>query len=126
MLRYPPKKKRRWFEKTIRRLEGEPDQDYETAGRAAAQSLLSVIGQRKAALVSSEGKDLIRDIVPFVGDKIPVCGDMLKDADAVKAAEQYEGFVLVEAKGQSRLDQIDAEVRRIQALGKEVEGIVLL
>ena len=121
-----PKEKRRWFEKTIRRLEGEPDQDYETAGRAAAQSLLSVIGQRKAALVSSEGKDLIRDIVPFVGDKIPVCGDMLKDADAVKAAEQYEGFVLVEAKGQSRLDQIDAEVRRIQALGKEVEGIVLL
>lgn len=121
-----PGKKKRWFEKTICKLEGEPYQDYESAGRATAQSLFSLIGERKVALVSSEGDKLIQAVLPFVEGKIPVCGDLLKDAGAVKAAEQYEGFVLVEAKGQSRVGLIDAEVRRIQTLGKKVEGMILL
>lgn len=121
-----PRKKKRWFEKTICKLEGEPYQDYESAGRATAQSLLSVVGDRHVALVSSEGNKLIQAVVPFVGEKIPVCGDLLKDAEAVKAAEQYDGFVLVEAKGRSHVGLIDAEVRRIQTLGKQVEGMILL
>ena len=121
-----PRKKKRWFEKTICKLEGEPYQDYESAGRATAQSLLSIVGERKVALVSSEGDRLIQAVLPFVDGKIPACGDLLKDAEAVKAADRFEGFVLVEAKGKSQVGLIDAETRRIQSLGKNVEGMILL
>ena len=121
-----PAKKKRLFEKTIRKLEGEPELDFETAGKATAQSLLSVVGDRRIALVSSEGPDTVQEFLPFVGERIPVCGDLLRDADAVKAAKDYDGFVLVEKRGKSRFDLIDAEVRRIQALGKQTEGIILL
>ena len=121
-----PTKKKRLFEKTIRKLEGEPDLDYETAGKATAQSLLSMASGRKIALVSSAGPETVQEFLPFVGERIPVCGDLLKDANAVKAAESYDGFVLIEKRGLSRFDMIDAEARRIQALGKQTEGIILL
>ena len=121
-----PTKKKRLFEKTIRKLEGEPDLDYETAGKATAQSLLSMASGRKIALVSSAGPETVQEFLPFVGERIPVCGDLLKDANAVKAAESYDGFVLIEKRGLSRFDMIDAEARRIHALGKQTEGIILL
>ena len=121
-----PVKKKRPFEKAIRKLEGEPDLDFETAGKATAQSLFSVVGNRRIALVSSEGHDAIQEFLPFTGDRIPVCGDLLRNAEAVKAAKDYEGFVLVEKRGSSRFDLISAEVRRIESLGKQVEGIILL
>ena len=121
-----PRNEKIWFRKTIRELEGEADLDYEAAGKATAQSLFSVVGDRKIALVSSEGPDLIQKLLPFVGERVPVCGDLLKDADAVKAAENYDGFVLVEKLGKSRFDMIDAEARRIESLGKQTEGIILL
>ena len=121
-----PTKEKRLFEKTIRKLEGEPDLDYETAGKATAQSLLSMASGRRIALVSSAGPETVREFLPFVGDRIPVCGDLLRDAESVKSAGDYEGFVLVEKRGISRFDLIDAEARRIRALGKQTEGIILL
>ena len=121
-----PAKKKRLFDKTIRKLEGEPDLDFETAGKATAQSLLSVVGDRRIALVSSAGPDAIQEFLPFIGDRIPVCGDLLKDVEAVKSAKDYDGFVLVEKRGSSRFDMIDAEARRIKSLGKQTEGIILL
>ena len=121
-----PAQKKRPFEKTIRRLEGEPDLDYEAAGKATAQSLFSVVGDRRVALVSSEGPETVQEFLPFTGERIPVCGDLLRDAEAVKAARDYDGFVLVEKRGKSRFDLVAAEVRRIRSLGKQVEGIILL
>lgn len=121
-----PAQKKRLFEKTIRKLEGEPDLDYEAAGKATAQSLFSVVGDRRIALVSSEGPETVQELLPFTGERIPVCGDLLRDAEAVKAARDYEGFVLVEKRGKSRFDLVAAEVRRIRSLGKQVEGIILL
>ncbi len=121
-----PSKKKRLFDKTIRKLEGEPDSDFETAGKATAQGLFSVIGERKIALVSSAGPELVQEFLPFVGERVPACGDLLRDAEAVKAAKDYEGFVLVEKRGTSRFDLIDAEARRIRSLGKQIEGVILL
>ncbi len=133
LTRYPfpligtlPSKKKRLFDKTIRKLEGEPDFDFETAGKATAQSLFSVIGERKIALVSSVGPELVQEFLPFVGERVPACGDLLRDAEAVKAAKDYEGFALVEKRGTSRFDLIDAEARRIRSLGKQIEGVILL
>ena len=121
-----PTKKKRLFDRTIRKLEGEPDLDFESAGKATAQSLFSVIGDRRVALVSSAGAEVVREFLPFVGDRIPVCGDLLRDAEAVKAAGDYEGFVLIEKRGTSRFDLIDAEARRIRSIGKQPEGMILL
>ena len=121
-----PTKKKRLFEKTIRKLEGEPDLDYETAGKATAQSLLSMASGRRIALVSSAGPETVQEFLPFVGERIPVCGDLLRDAEAVKAAKDYDGFVLIEKRGKSNFDLIDAEARRIKSLGKQTEGIILL
>ena len=121
-----PTKKKRLFEKTIRKLEGEPDLDYETAGKATAQSLLSMASGRRIALVSSAGPETVQEFLPFVGERIPVCGDLLRDAEAVKAAKDYDGFVLIEKRGKSHFDLIDAEARRIKSLGKQTEGIILL
>ena len=121
-----PSQKKRWFEKTIRKLEGEPETDYDTAGKVTAQSLVSIIGDSKTALVSSEGGAVIDALLPYLDGHIPVCGDILKDAGAVRTAEEYDGFVLVEEREKSSLDQINNEVRRIESMGKKITGIVLL
>ena len=121
-----PDRKKRWFAKTIRRLEGEPEADFETAGKAMAQSLFSIVGDRKVALVSSEGNAIVDTILPFLGGNVPACGDILRDADAVKAAMDFDGLILVEERDKSRFDQVDNEVRRIESMGKKIEGIVLL
>ncbi len=121
-----PVRKKRWFDKSIRRLEGEPETDFDTAGKATAQSMFSIVGDRRTALVSSEGRSEIDIVLPFFDERIPVCGDILKDADAVKAAADYDSFVLVEERDKSRFDQVDNEVRRIESMGKKIEGIILL
>ena len=120
-----PVEKKRWFDQSIRKLEGEPLTDFESAGKAAAQSLSSLVGDRKVAFVSSLGRGGIEPFLPFSGERVPVCGDVITDAEAVKAAEAYDSFVLVEKRGSSRIDMVDSEVRNIQAWGKKVEGIIL-
>ena len=121
-----PSRKKRWFQKTIRRLEGEPEVAFEPAGKATAQSLFSILSERRVALVSSGGSKVIDVILPFMEGRVPVCGDILKDPAAVKDAIEYDGFVLVEEKEKSLVDQVDSEVRRIETLGKKVEGIILI
>ena len=46
-------------------------------------------------------------------------------AESVKELNDFEGIVLVEQRGKSRVDLVDAEVLRAKALGKDILGIVL-
>ena len=121
-----PNQEKRWFEKTICKLEGETETDFETAGKVTAQSLLPIVGNCKTALVSSKGSPAIDVLLPFLDGQIPACGDILKDAEAVRMAEEYEGFVLVEDREKTSLNEINNEVRRIESMGKKIKGIVLL
>ena len=121
-----PSKKKRLFEKTIRRLEGDTGADFETAARAAAQGLLSVSDNRSVCFVSSLGSKTASTLVPYLDGKIGVCGDILSDPDAVKALASFDSVVLVEQRGRSNLSLIDSEALRAKALGKEILGIVLL
>ena len=121
-----PDEEKRWFMKAIRKLEGEPDNDYESAGKTAAQSLFALVNDRRAGFVSTLGKDGIEPLLSFCGEHVTVCGDIITDPEAVKTAEVCDSFVLVEKRGASRTDLVDSEVRRIQSLGKKVEGIILL
>ena len=56
----------------------------------------------------------------------PACGDILKDVEPVKQVMEHDGVLLVEQREKFRFDRVDIEVRRIESLGKTIEGIVLL
>ena len=131
-VRYPfpllgvlPRKRKYLFEKLIRRLEGEGDYGYDAAAQAAAQSLLAAAGGKEICLVSSLGRSVTEEILPYVDGRFKSCGDILGEADAVKALAGYDGVVLVEKRGKSSVDLIDSEVQRVKALGKEIAGVIL-
>ena len=120
-----PRTKRVWFDKAIRKLEGEPIGDFEATAQATAQSLLSRIGERKVCLVSSESNSIAEKLAAYTEGRVTVLGNILKNPDAVKELSSFDGIVLVEQRGTSRVDLIDGEVLRAEALGKEILGIVL-
>lgn len=120
-----PRTKKVWFDRAIRRLEGEPVGNFEATAQATAQSLLGRIGDRAVCLVSTDSRDIAEKLAAYTEDRVQVVGSILDDAASVKELADYEGVILVERRGKSRLDLVDAEVLRAKALGKEVLGIVL-
>ena len=120
-----PRPKKLLFGNLIRRLEGDPELSFEDAARATAQSLLGVSQGRRTCLVSTEGAAVIDELVPYIGKSVGVCGNILKDAEAVKALDDYDSVVLVERRGSSNLDAIENEVTRAKVLGKDILGCVL-
>lgn len=121
-----PSTKKRWFDASIRKLEGEPTGSFDATAQATAQSLLARIGEKPICLVSSTGDEIVaRKLSAYTDDALLVIGSIIDSADAVKELAKYEGIVLVEKRGKSRLDLVDAEVLRAKALNKEIVGIVL-
>ena len=121
-----PSDKKRLFDKTIRRLEGESASGSDTVARATAQGLISISEKRSACFVSSLGKETASTLLPYLEGRIGVCGDILGDPEAVKSLAGYDSIILVEQRGRSDLSKIDSEVLRANAFGKEILGIVLL
>lgn len=121
-----PNGKRKLFARAIRRLEGDPETDFDSAARVAAQNILKLSEGKKVCLVSSLGGPAAELLAPSLGGRLAVCGDILRDPEASKTLDACEGAVLIERRGESRVDQIDGEVLRLEALGKEILGIVLL
>ena len=107
-----PGEKKKLFGNTIKRLEGEGNSSFEDVAKVTAQALFRVAD--KSALL------------PYLDGKIDVCGDILNDPKAVKDLDNYDSIILVEQKRKSVLSQIDSEVLRAKAFGKEILGIVLI
>lgn len=120
-----PRTKKVWFDKTIRKLEGEPTGNFEATAQATAQSLLSRIGDRSVCIVSTGSSAIAQKLAAYTGEKVPVIGNIIDNAEAVKKLADYTGIVLVEERGKSRVDLVDAQVLRAKALNKEILGIVL-
>ena len=120
-----PGRKKRWFARTIRRLEGDPETERESAACVAAQNVMDVASGKKACLISTLGSGAAEEFAPYLNGKLAVCGDILRDPAAVKALADFDSVVLVEERESSRLDQIDGEVQQLKTLGKEILGIVL-
>lgn len=120
-----PRQKKHLFDRQVRRLEGDPELSLEDAARSTAQSLLSAAQGRRACLISTEGSAVIDELVPYLEKGAGVCGNILKDADAVKALADYDSVFLVERRGTANLDVLENEVTRARALGKDILGIVL-
>ena len=120
-----PRTQKTWFDRTIRRLEGEPEGNFEATAQATAQSLLSRIGGRSVCLVSTDSLDMAKKLAACTEDRVKVLGSIIDDAASVKKLADFDGIVLVEQRGKSRLSLVDAEVLRAKALEKEILGIVL-
>ena len=121
-----PRTKKVWFDKTIRKLEGESVGEYEEIARATAQSILFCIGDRSVCLISTEGKSVAEKLAADVDERIKVCGDVIDDINAVRALSGFDGVILVEQRGRSRVQLIDSEIIRVRSLGKEILGMVLI
>lgn len=120
-----PRSKKVWFDKTIQKLEGDPTGDFEAVAHATVQSLISRISDQSVCLISSCCKSTAERLAASTGNKVQVIGNIIDNADAVKELANYEGIVLVEERGKSRINLVDAEVLRAKALSKEILGIVL-
>lgn len=120
-----PRAKKGWFDKTIRKLEGEPTGNFEATAQATAQSLLSRIGKRSICIVSTSTSAIAQKLAAYTDDQVQFVGNIIDNAEAVKKLAEYDGIVLVEERGKSRLDLVDAQVLRAKALNKEIIGIVL-
>ena len=120
-----PRTKKQWFDASIRKLEGEPTGSFDATAQATAQSLLARIGEKSVCLVSTGDGAVARKLAAYTDDALPVIGSIIGDANAVKELAKYDGIVLVEERGRSRVDLVDAEVLRAEALHKDIIGIVL-
>ena len=78
----------------------------------------------KAAGVSpiALGKWLNHGVKP----RLDTIGSILDNAEAIRKLSEFTGVVLVEERGKSRIDSIDAEILRAKSLGKDIIGIVLI
>lgn len=120
-----PRSKKIWFDGAIRKLEGDPEGSREAVTQATVQSLVSRVGERAVCLVSAGDSAVPKKLAAYTGDRFPVIDNIIDSADAVKELAHYDGIVLVEERGRSRVDLVDAEVLRARALNKEIIGIVL-
>ena len=91
-----PRTKKVWFDKTIRKLEGEPTGNFEATAQATAQSLLSRIGDRSVCIVSTGSSAIAQKLSAYTGEKVPVIGNIIDNAEAVKKLADSTGIVLVE------------------------------
>ena len=121
-----PGEKKKLFGNTIKRLEGEGNSSFEDVAKVTAQALFRVADKRSACFVSSLGSEKASALLPYLDGKIDVCGDILNDSKAVKDLDNYDSIILVEQRRKSVLSQIDSEVLRAKAFGKEILGIVLI
>ncbi len=121
-----PAQKKRMFDKSIRRLEGDPETDFDSAAKVSSQNLLSVAGKRSVLLISSLGDEELDLLKPYIDRRFPVCGDILRRAEAVKQLESSESVVIVEKRGKTLMNQLDTEISLAKALNKNILGIILL
>ena len=149
----PQDTKGRWFDQWIRNLEGESNAAYEEAAQVAAANLRTVAGEKKVMLVSTGEASLAKKLAASLNGLAPsqagvlkeagalsettdklsgrkanpveVAGNILEHAAAVELLKDADAVVLIEARGKAKMEQIDGEVLRLEALNKEILGIVL-
>ena len=128
--RYPllgilPCEKPRLFENAIRKLEGESCVDRSSALNSIVQTLYSLVGKRSACFVSSCGKETAGILLPWMDGRIPACGDIVNDPEAVKQLSTFDSIILIEKKGSSEISMVESEIQRAASLGKDILGIIL-
>lgn len=126
-----PSKKKFLFDKTIKRLEGDPvyaDDDVITAIAANTLAIADTEGSAGNCLVGTiEEKDpALKQLKEALDGKVSYAGNILSEARAVKALDKCSHVVLVEKRNESQIDSLTEEITKLKALKKEILGIILL
>ena len=130
LLGVAPASKRLFFDKTIKKLEGDPVYDNKAVVEATAANTLaiaSVDGSNCTMIGTIDPSDpALKQLKDSMKDKISFSGNILADAKTVKTIEKFNSVILVEKRGSSRADSISEEITKIKSLQKEVLGIILI
>ena len=81
---------------------------------------------RSVCLISSGSRNSADLIASYTENRVQTIGSILDNAEAIRKLSEFTGVVLVEERGKSRIDSIDAEILRAKSLGKDIIGIVLI
>ena len=125
-----PGKKKRLFEKTIRRLEGDSlyeDKDIVSSVAANVQAVTANESGKVCLIGTVDEKDpALSDLLKALKGKIEFKGNLLSGAQGIKNLESYDQVILVEKRNESRFSAISDEITRIRSLQKNVMGMILL
>lgn len=125
-----PSQKKRLFNKTIKKLEGDPLYPDKDVTAATAANTLAIATKDDAACamigtISKEDPSLLT-LKEAMHDKIRFSGNILSDAKTVSEIEKCSKVILVEKRNVSRLDSVSEEIEKLRSLNKEILGIILL
>ncbi|MBO4928169.1 MAG: hypothetical protein J5379_07970 [Clostridiales bacterium] len=125
-----PASKKRPFEKTVRRLEGDSlysDEDIISSSAESVLAAASVDGSKTCLIGTADVKSpAFSEMLKDLKGKMEFKGNILAGSEAIKALDGFDKVILVEQRNASRYDAINDEISKIHALKKEVLGIVLL
>lgn len=125
-----PSETKNIFKKWIRKLEGDPtfaDKDVTAAVAANALALASENDGKICLIGTAESKiPSFVELQKAFDGKLEYKGNILAGADGIKNIADYDKVILVEKRNESRYSSITDEIARIQALKKEIIGIILL
>lgn len=121
----PQSTKRRWFDKRIRALEGEPNITYEQAAKVANAAVALLAAGRKTALVASNGCDGAEKLMPYMAETLCFGGNITTDAAAVERVANAQCVVILAQRDKTDGQQLKTEVERLGALGKNILGIIV-
>lgn len=130
LLGVAPFGKRVFFDKTIRKLEGDPAYDNKSVVDATIANTLAIAskdGSKSTMVGTVDPSDpALAALKDAMKGKIDYSGNILSDAKTVKSIEKYDSVVLVEKRGTSRTDSVSEEISKLRSLKKEIVGIILI
>ena len=121
----PQAQKGRWLDRWIKNLAGEPKTEYEDAVQVLEANIATVAGDKEILLLSTGDEGNIQKLCAHLHGTVKAGGDILRSAKAVEALQEAAGVILLEERGKAKIEQVDSEVLRLEALHKEILGIVL-
>ncbi|MGI6071391.1 MAG: hypothetical protein ACOX75_00050 [Lachnospiraceae bacterium] len=120
-----PSEKKRLFDQSIRRLENDPKMSFDEAGAIISANIAAIAGDRRLVLVSSGDQSVLEKLSAVIRPEVAVAGNVLNSASAIKTLLEADGAIIVEERFKADTENIDAELDRLVALGKEVVGIII-
>ncbi len=126
-----PSGKRLFFDKSIKKLEGDPvyaDSDVIAATAANTLAIASSEGASEYCLVGTVASDdpSLTSLKNAMDNKISFAGNILSDPKTVKSIDKCDSVILVEKRSTSRIESINEEITKLKKLNKKILGIVLL
>lgn len=127
LLGVAPASKRLFFDKTIKKLEGDPVYANKDVVNATVANTLAVASSDCVMISTVDPSDPgLVTLKDALKEKITFAGNILSDAKTVKSIEKNKSVVLVEKRGASLAYSLAEEIEKLKSLQKEIIGIILI